>query len=77
MPLLQPFPVATTQISLSVANSQERLIEKMSAKVLGTAASSKDKAWSGIEKHKNDSVGNDQWDHVLTYVMQDGSTQSY
>lgn len=33
----------------------------MSAKVLGTAASSEDKAWSGIEKHKNDSVRSGQW----------------
>lgn len=61
MPLLQPFPAAATQISLPATNSQERLIETVSAKVLGAAASTEDKAGSGIEKQKNGGVRSNQW----------------
>lgn len=60
MPLLQPFPAAATQISLPATNSQARL-ETVSAKVLGAAASTEDKARSGIEKQKNGGVRSNQW----------------
>lgn len=60
MPLSQPFPAATTQISLPVTNSEKRLIETASARVLGTAASTEDKAEGGIEKQKTGCIRSNQ-----------------
>lgn len=51
----------TTQITLPVTNSQEELIELVSAKKLGTTASPEEEAGSGPEKEKNDSGGSNQW----------------
>lgn len=60
MPLPQPFLADTTQISLPVTNSEERLIEMVSARVLGTAASTEDKAGGGIEKQKTGCIRSNQ-----------------
>lgn len=50
----------TTQIFLPVTNSQERLIEAVSAKVLGTTALPREEAGGGLEKRKNGSGRSNQ-----------------
>lgn len=51
----------TTQITLPVTNSQEQLIELVSAKKPGTTASPEEEAGSGPEKEKNGSGRSNQW----------------
>lgn len=46
---------------LPVTNSQERLIEPVSAKVLGTTALPEEEAGRGLEKEKTGSVRSNQW----------------